>query len=201
MWVIDRLYTLSNLSEWSPFFNVFRSIRLEGLNPISAQQLLEDALAIMETTFEEGLYQSLFEWTGRKPFFLKWILSKVAEALNRQQADYHVTYDILEAARKLFLDQQELREHFAHLWDRHTTPRQQVVLSLIASQKGPYNHPTILNELKDKKLIEGDKQVSQHLIDDLTRLQQLGFLYERVGEYTFTSDCLKTWIKTNKPLG
>lgn len=38
------------------------------------------------------------------------------------------------------------------------------------------------------------------LIEDLTRLKQLGFLYEQTGSYTFTSGCLQAWITANKPL-
>lgn len=196
----DVLYTFSNWSEWSPFFNAFRPIRLEGLNPVAARQLIEDALAAMTTTLEEHLYQSLFDWTGRKPFFLKWILSKIAHTLNQRKANYQISTDVLDAAQKLFLDEQELGFHFSHLWDKHTTSSQRIVLSVIASQSGPYNHPTILNDLKDRKLNQGDKQATQHLIDDLTRLQQLGFLYARAGEYTFTSACLKIWIAKTKPL-
>lgn len=196
----DVLYTLSSRSEWSPFFNAFRHIRLEGLNPVVAQQMIDDAMTTMRATIDSNLYQSLFAWTGQKPYFLKWTLSKTAEALNQRQTDYHVNADLAQTIQQLFLSERDLNLHFTHLWQTHTTPGQQTVLSLIAAQVGPYNYPTILNDLKEKKLIEGDKQAAQHLIDDLTRLQQLGFLYERVGEYTFTSDCLKTWIKENKPL-
>jgi hypothetical protein len=198
----DVLYTLSNVSEWSPFFSAFRHIRLEGLNPVVAQQLIDDGIATMGATFEPDLYQPIFAWTGRKPYFLKWTLSKIADILNQRQIDYHVSLDVIQTTKNLFFNERDLDLHFLHLWNTlFAAPRQQTVLSLIASQAGPYNHPTILNDLKEKKLIEGDKQASQHLIDDLTRLQQLGFLYERVGEYTFTSDCLKSWITENKPLG
>ncbi len=196
----DVLYTLSNLSEWSPFFNAFRHIRLEGLNPVTAKQLIDDALMTMDATMESSLYLSIFRWTGRKPYYLKWFLSKVAEDLNQRQTDYYIDADILQTAQTLFLSTHELNQHFTHLWGTHTTSRQQVVLSLTAQQSGPYNRHNILNDLKKEQLVEGDQQ-TQHLIDDLTRLQQLGFFYERVGEYTFTSECLKTWIKENKPLG
>lgn len=197
----DVLYTLSTHSEWSPFFSAFRHVRLEGLNPVSARQLMDDALEIMGTTIETELYRSIFQWTGQKPFYLKWILSTVAEALNQRQNDYHIAPPVLEIAKTLFLNNPELDQHFAHLWSTHTTPRQQTVLSVLVEQSGPYNHPTILKDLKQKQLIQGDPLASQHLIEDLTRLEQLGFLYERVGEYTFTSQCLKAWIKENKPLG
>ncbi len=197
----DVLYTLSSRSEWSPFFNAFRHVRLEGLNPVVAQQLIDNALRLMEATTEPDLYEPILDWTGQKPYFLKWFLSKTAEALNQQQIDRHIGINILQTAQTLFLSEPELGLHFTHLWNTHTTETQQKVLSLTAPQVGPYNHPKILDNLKDKKLIEGDKQATQHLIDDLTRLKQLGFLYEQVGRYTFTSGCLQAWIKVNKPLG
>lgn len=196
----DVLYTLSSRSEWSPFFNAFRHLRLEGLNPVVAQQLIGDALIRMKATIEPDLYAHILDWTGQKPFFLKWVLSKTAEGLNIRQVDHHVSTDVWKNAQGLFLVENDLRHHFDFLWDRHTTPSQRKVLSLIAAQKPPYYHPTILDQLKDKELIEGDEQALQHLIDDLTRLNQLGFLYEQVGRYTFTSGCLQEWISANKPL-
>lgn len=197
----DVLYTLSNQSDWSPFFNAFNHIRLEGLNPIVAKQLVDDALETMGATLEESLYRPLIQWTGQKPYYLKWILSNTAEALNLRQTTLHIDQSIVQAAQTLFLQTYELKQHFAHLWQSHTTARQQTLLSLIATQPGPYNHLTILDDLRQKQLIQGNKQASRHLIEDLTRLEQLGFLYERIGEYTFTSECLKLWIKENKPLG
>jgi hypothetical protein len=194
----DVLYTLSSRSEWSPFFNAFRHVRLEGLNRVVARQLIDDALAKMRVSIEPNLYEPILSWTGQKPFYLKWILSKLAEALNQRQIDHHVSDEILPEAKRLFLS--ELVQHFAHPWNKHITPRQRTVLSLIAPQPGPYDWPTILDDLKEKKLIKGDESASQNLIEDLTRLQQLGFLYERVGSYTFTSGCLQDWLKENKPL-
>jgi hypothetical protein len=196
----DVLYTLSNLSEWSPFFNAFSHIRLEGLNPVVAQQLIDDAVETMGAILDSTLYQPIFQWTGQKPYYLKWLLSHIATAINQRQADYQIDSQILQRAQTIFLDLPELNQHFNHLWSTHTTSRQQTVLSLIAGQTSPYNHLTILNDIKQNQLFPGDNQAKQHLIDDLTRLQQLGFLYERVGEYTFTSACLKTWIAKTKPL-
>lgn len=196
----DVLYTLSSRSEWSPFFNAFGHVRLTGLNPVTAQQLINDALAIMGATIESNLYEPILDWTGQKPYFLKWILLKTADALNQRQNNYHISADVLEIAQNLFLSQTELSAHFTHLWETHLTKSQQTILSLIAAQTGPYNHPKILDNFKNKKLNEGDKQAAQHLIDNLTRLKQLSFLYEQVGRYTFTSGCLQDWIKKNKPL-
>lgn len=198
----DVLYTLSNLSEWSPFFNAFGHIRVEGLNTVIARQLIDDALQEIGITIEADLYQQVFTWSGRKPFYLKWLLSViVVKVLNAEKVDYHINTNILDKAKGLFLDEHDVNLQFSHLWGTHTTQRQQTVLSLIAPESGPYNYLKILEDLKDKKLVENDQQAKQHLIDDLTRLQQLGFLYDQAGEYTFTSDCLKAWITKNKPLG
>lgn len=195
----DVLYTLSTWSKWSPFFNAFRHVRLEGLNPVVTMRLIHDALTKMDATIDSNLFDAMQNWTGQKPYYLKWILSESAKALNQEQIDHHVNRHILHLAQALFLAQSELSYHFAHLWS-HTTPRQQTVLSLIAAQRPPYTYPQILGDLKENELIEGDRQASKHLIEDLTRLNQLSFLYEQVGRYTFTSGCLQDWIKKKKPL-
>ncbi|NJN99589.1 MAG: hypothetical protein HC875_38550 [Anaerolineales bacterium] len=135
---------------------------------------------------------------AKKPFFLKWSLSKIAEVLNQRQVDYHINADVWLTTQVLFLSEPNLRSHFDYIWN-HTTASQQKILSLIAPQVGPYYHPTILDNLREKELIEGDQQ-SLHLSDDLTRLEQLGCLYVQTGRYTFTSGCLQDWIKKNKPL-
>jgi len=195
----DVLYVLARKSEWSPFYSAFRHVRLEGLNPVVARQLVDDALARMEATIASDLYIPMLNWTGQKPFFLKWVLSKLAAALNQQQLQY-VDDNILAEAQHYFLVEHDLRMHFMHLWETHTSASQQTLLSLIALQPGPYTHPEILNSLKELRLLIGDQQTSRQLSDDLTRLEELGFLYKQVGNYTFTSGCLQAWIKQNKPL-
>jgi hypothetical protein len=189
----DVLYTLSTRSDWSPFYNAFRHIRLEGLNPAVVQALMDDALARSGLAIEQDLYFPLMEWTGQKPYFLKWLLSEIAEVINQQQSGYQVNAMVAQAAQDLFLNENDLRLHFAHLWETHITKRQQAILSLIAGQSGPYTYPQILAELEEAPL------TMQQLVEDLTRLQQLGFLYERLGRYTFTSGCLQAWIARNKP--
>lgn len=195
----DVLYMLARKSKWSPFYSAFRHVRLEGLNPVVARQLVDDALARMEATIAPDLYTPMLNWTGQKPFFLKWVLSKLAAVLNQQQLQ-HIDDNILTEAQHYFLAEHDLRMHFRHLWETHPSASQQTVLSLIALQSGPYTHPEILNSLKERRLLTGDQQASRQLSDDLTRLEELGFLYRQVGNYTFTSGCLQAWINQNKPL-
>ena len=196
----DVLYTLATRSEWSPFYNAFRHVRLEGLNPVVAQELIDNALATMGVTIDQELYGPIFNWTGQKPFFLKWLLSQIAGALNQRQQDHYVDADVLQAAQSLFLDENDLKMHFAHLWQTHATARQQTLLSLMAAQPGPYAYPQIFDQLKNQNLLAEGELTPQHIVDDLTRLQQLGFLYEQLGRYTFTSSCLQVWIARNRPL-
>lgn len=106
-------------------------------------RLIHDALTKMDATIDGNLFDSMQNWTGQKPYYLKWILSESAKALNQEQIDHHVNRNILHSAQALFLRQSELSYHFAHLWS-HTTPRQQTVLSLIAAQRAPYTYPQIL---------------------------------------------------------
>jgi hypothetical protein len=196
----DVLYTLSTRSEWSPFYNAFRHVRLDGLNPVVAQELIDDALKRVGLTIDQNLYEPILDWTGQKPYFLKWTLSKIAEAINQQEEGYYVNIGGSQRAQNLFLNENDLGLHFAHLWQTHTTIRQRTILSLIAAQPGPYTYQQIFDNLKAQKLLEEDVHTWQQLLDDLTRLKQLGFLYEQVGRYTFTSGCLQAWIQKNKPL-
>jgi hypothetical protein len=200
----DVLYTLAEKSECTPFFNAFQSTRLKGLNPAVARQLVDDALTRMDVEMDvdvdQRVYQTVLEWSGQKPFFLKWFMSKVADVLNQQQGR-SMSHDIVQTAQDLFLAEPELRYHFAHLWDSYTTGLQRTVLSLMSSDAATYNnHPVILTRFIEKKLIQSGQQASQQLMQDLARLEQLGFLYEHIGSYTFTSGCLEAWIRVHKPL-
>jgi hypothetical protein len=196
----DVLYTLSTRSEWSPFYNAFRHVHLTGLNPIVAQALVEDALARTGMTLVHDLYPTIFEWTGQKPFFLKWLLSKVAEALNGRQQHTHIDPPILQAAQELFLHEQDLMAYFSHLWQIHTTPAQQTMLSWMAQQSGPFTYHGVLDGLQSSSSANAEVQSLPQLIENLTRLQQLGFLYEQLGQYSFTSGSLQAWIAANKPI-
>jgi hypothetical protein len=196
----DVLYHLATRSEWSPFFNAFSQVRLTGFNPAVARQMIDDAVTAMDVSIADEVYAPALRWTGRKPFFLKWLMSSIAAALNEQQ-NRTITNKIFTHAQHIFLNTTDLEQYFAHLWSSHVNEQQQTVLSLIASQPEPYDHPTIFKWLQEHKLVQqGGQQARQHVIEDLMRLEQLGFLYEQAGSYTFTSGCLRTWIQQKKPL-
>ncbi|MCP4459314.1 MAG: hypothetical protein GY816_15035, partial [Cytophagales bacterium] len=149
------------------------------MNSDVAWQLINDALTRMGAVIEPDLYDSIFNWTGRKPFYLKWILSKLADILNQRQLDRNVKSSILEDAKNQFFAETDLYVHFKHLWSHAKQRYLPTVLSLIAPETGPYDDSGILESLKKNKLIEGDDKALQHLKDDLNRLTELHFLYKQ----------------------
>lgn len=195
----DVLYTLANISNWSPFFSAFTPVRLEGFNPVTARQLVDDALLKMGATLAPDLYEPVLSWTGQKPYYLKWVLSKIAETLNQRQVDHHITMEVWQITQTSTLGAGGLYPSFKLLWQNHATETQRHVLAAAAVQNTPCTYIEILNALKGRTLLSPE-YTEQHFIDDLIRLQQLGFIYERVGSYTFTSGCLQAWITANKPL-
>ncbi|MCP4358811.1 MAG: hypothetical protein GY796_12400 [Chloroflexi bacterium] len=195
----DVLYTLSTRSEWSPFYNAFRHVRLHGLNIIEAQALVDDALTRSSISLESDLYPEIFSWTGQKPFFLKWLLSKMAEAVNGRQQSTHINQNLLQTAQELFQTEHDLNIHFSHLWQAHTTPSQQTILSWLAAQQGAYTYRQIQEGMSSHGFTGEDVTQLPRLIENLTRLKQLGFLYDQLGQYAFTSQSLQTWISRNNP--
>jgi hypothetical protein len=192
----DVLYHLEKENN-SYLFSAFRDVRIRGLNLGIARQLIDDAVLAMDVSIAEHVYDASCKWTGRKPFFLKWLMSSIAVSLNEQQSRA-ITSEIFTQAQNIFLN--KLTDHFFCLW-QELSKSQQLILSLIASQPEPYDHPTIFTWLQEHKLVQqGGQQARQHLIENLMRLEQLGFLYEQAGSYTFTSGCLRTWIEQKKPL-
>lgn len=195
----DVLGQLSDRSNWPAFVNAFQHVGLKSLCPSMAKQLIADALKRAHVGIDPNLIEVILHWTGKKPFFLKWIMSGVAKAVNEAMAPHHVDANILARAQQLFLDEEDIGAHFALLWS-YTTQPQRTVLSLLASSPNIHTQPQILSDLKKERLIKGDVQASQHLLDDLGRLEQLGFLYEENGQYAFTSGCLQDWTRARKPL-
>lgn len=196
----DVLTMPSEYNDWTLLMTAFGHNRLEGFSPTIARQLIGDGIKSMGVTVGENLYEPVMKWTGQKPFYIKWALSNIARAINEQKQSHVVDYQIWDKAKRCFLSETDIEHHFGLLWS-HLIPNQQQILSLMASQPNKlYDHPTILNCLKENELIDGDDKAEQHLINDLTRLKQLGFLYEQAGRYTFTSECLMDWIEENKPV-
>jgi len=195
----DVLYTLSSQNKWSPFFNAFRLARLTGLNPDVAQSLITDALHMMAATMEPSLYETVLHWTGQKPFLLKWMMSKLSQALNERGTDYHIDAAIYERATALFLQESDVQLVFRHLWNTHTTSHQRTVLSLIAAEPELATYTGILAQGSARGILVDIPRSAADLADDLERLQQLAFLYEHLGRYTFTSECLRAWIKLRNP--
>jgi hypothetical protein len=198
----DVLYGPESKSSWPEFFNAFRTVMLGSLPVSSARNMINDAFTAMKITGDGvNVYKPICEWTGQKPYFLKWMCAALAETLNRRQVDNRVTFDVLDEAKEFFLDVTDIRNHFAYLWGEHTTEGQRIILSTLSSINAPLPSEKILEVMKEHKLIAGDKQALQHLTDDLSRLEQQGFLNKSsTGLYMFSSDCLQSWVRINKPL-
>lgn len=194
----DVLFTLSTESEWSPLFNAFHHIRLQGLNNQSATKLVTDAVAEkMACTIEQTVCQTILTWTSQKPFFIKWLLTHITNALNEHQTTLHINETIIANAQQLFLKDQNLHYHFSHLWRNHTTANQKIILSLIATQIDHNTTSDIIQMLIQQHFTQKTPLLAQQLLEDFERLQQLGFLDDN---QQLTSACLQEWIKQYKPL-
>ncbi|HID63223.1 MAG TPA: ATP-binding protein [Anaerolineae bacterium] len=195
----DILYTITRESEWSPFFNAFSSVRLEGLSPTAAQALITDPLQQLGVALIDEAIPLILSWTGRKPYYLKWLLSIAVEVLNQEQAESTIiTADTVRAVQARFFGKPDLSQHFAFFWNQ-ASQHQQAILQLMASQEESHDRKQIHDGLRDGELLEEGITLSD-LVLNLTRLVELGFLYEQAGSYTFTSECLRDWIRTNRPL-
>lgn len=194
----DILYTITRESDWSPFFNAFRSVRLEGLSPTAAQALITDPLRASDVALTDEAIALVFSWSGRKPYYLKWLLSTAVEVLNQEQAERVITTNTVRAAQARFLGKPDLSQHFTFFWNR-ASQHQQAILQLMPLQEGPQDRRQIHDGFLERELLEEGIALSD-LILNLTRLVELGFLYEQAGSYTFTSQCLRDWIRTNRPL-
>ncbi len=193
----DILYTITRESDWSPFFNAFSSVRLEGLSPTVAQALIADPLQELDVTLTDEAIALIFSWTGRKPYYLKWFLSTAVEVLNQEQAKPTITADTVRAAQVRFFSKTDLSQHFTFFWNE-ASQHQQAILQLMALQEGQ-DRKQIHDGFLERELLEEGIALSD-LILNLTRLVELGFLYEQAGSYTFTSQCLRDWIRINRPL-
>lgn len=194
----DVLFTLSTESEWSPLFNAFHHVRLRGLNNQSATKLVTDAVEErMGCTIEQSVCQTILTWTGQKPFFIKWLLTHIAKALNEPQTILHINEAVITKAQQLFLKEQNLNQYFAHLWQKHTTPSQKIMLSLIATQTSNYSITDIIQSMIQQHFTQQTPLLTQQLLEDFERLQQLGFLDDA---QRLTSLCLQEWIKQYKQL-
>lgn len=194
----DILYTITRESDWSPFFNAFSSMRLEGLNPTTAQALITDPFQASGVALVDEAIALILSWTGRKPYYLKGLLSITVEVLNEEQAEPTITADTVCAAQARFFGKLNLSQHFAFFWNK-ASQHQQAILQLMALQEGPHDRRQIHDGLRERELLEEGISLSD-LILNLTRLVELGFLYEQAGSYSFTSECLRDWIRTNRPL-
>lgn len=196
----DVLYTLATQGDWSPFYNAFRLQRLRALEPPVARALVTDALAAMGATAPATLINEVLAESGKKPFYLKVMMGKLAEALNERGAGYRLNRRLLNRARALFLADQDVDQVFRHQWERHTSPRQRGALSLMAVAPHLETPTLLLEEMKARGLADAGGQTAQGVLDDLVRLEQLAFFDVQLDRYRFTSQYLREWIALNKPL-
>ena len=201
----DALYILSIKGDWSPFFNAFQPIELRGLSPDVSKQLIDDGLAQMGIQFAPNFdVDCMLVWTGQKPFYLKWSLHSIGKAINHERSSLNLTESIWESSKLNFLHENTIDAHFKNLWGEgqeahHVTDRQRIILSFLATQTEPFTLKKTLEGMQDQKIVTWDNPM-EDLIQDLKRLEQLGFLTNDRGYYRFTSGCLQDWIAENKPL-
>lgn len=151
----------------SPFFNIFVTVPLGLFDEMESRELLSRRLAGGPVTFSDRLTGHLLELAGYHPFFL-------------HIAGYHA-FQALAAADPLlaagngqfetlvpYLDGQieiEAESHLSYLWQNLTAEEQHV----LAIADGP--------------------------IDSLRQLEQQCLLEKRDGQYTYTSELLRRFVR------
>jgi len=196
----DVLYELVSASEWPAFFSAFKLVSLNGLQSHIAKQMVVDAMATFGGALDDDKYKFILNWTGCKPYFIKHFCSILVDALNLRATDYQIDSTVLSDTINVFLNAKDINDHFNYIWKKHATVNQQIILSVLAQDPKIKTSQNLFESMQDHKLIQGDNLALQHIKDDLTRLEQQGFLFQRNGEITFSSGCLPEWIKIHKPI-
>ena len=131
----------------SPFFNIFRPIRLGLFNEQDSQHLVDDSLHRVGACLPKGLLELVLEVGGGHPFFL-------------QMAGYHA-FDLAVTGEELTEDQHkafleavsaEATGHFKSYWQKLDEQEQYVLAALPLVWKD-LNYQETIEHLRDQCLI------------------------------------------------
>jgi hypothetical protein len=186
--------------EWAHFMTAFGAYdRVGELDTVSAIRLLNLGVESMDIALEMDR-ELIMNWTGRNPFYLKWVSSSTARAINELEYEPMLDLNLWRVVKDFFIAEPVIKHHFAHWWNQLSS-NQHSVLSLMVGQASDLNNrASIVNSLREHELLSGNERAEQKLAQDLERLVRLGLLVQQDEDYYFTSGCLMDWIRVNKPL-
>ncbi len=132
--VVADAYPLYQISQdhWSPFFNVFSSLRLKAMTAEDAEELIVRPAQTVQVTFDQNAVRQVKYLSGCKPYYIQVLCTSIFEWLLSSKTCVTVNADIVNLALDRCLD--HLSEHFWNMWRRLTPGQKTYLLSLVNSR-------------------------------------------------------------------
>jgi internalin A len=109
---IHPLYQLTK-DDWSPFFNIFKKIKLNGLEPKEAEELIIKPGKSVSLYFQQKMIDYIHILTGDHPYYIQIFCSEICKHLlkmgNAAKIDKDLIYTCIEDSIE------ELNDHFQSL--------------------------------------------------------------------------------------
>jgi AAA+ ATPase superfamily predicted ATPase len=186
--------TLEELNKnlWGVLFNLSVVHELELLKPSESRDLMVKPLAPVGGTYDEPALDRLDWFTGRHPYFIQLLCSKVVEELNRREQKI-VSVAVVDAAAQELIDNAAPQLRF--LWDELNEKQQAVAASI---QKRLQEQPDQLHSHLDdvwEWMANVNPNVSK---DDFRRvihdLSRKALITESDGNLRFTMGLLQDYL-------
>jgi len=133
--LIGSAYPLYQLTkdEWSPFYNIFATIRLKNMAPNESRDLIIEPAQTVGINFSEKAIRLIQSLTSNNPYYIQVLCTSICERMLKMRQTGIVTEDLVEDCLSNSIE--VLNENFVSLWE-NSTPFQQKILLECARTHG-----------------------------------------------------------------
>jgi len=136
VWILTSVRVLQAAREEveSPLHNIFASITLKNLDAAEARRLILEPARKANIYFSPEATESILQQTGRQPYFLQVVCSKIVDQLNKKQTSFVSDSFVNPVIDQLLQPGTVIYEQCGFLWDWVSRSRR-IILALLAQEE------------------------------------------------------------------
>ena len=171
------LYQISK-DEWSPFFNIFKTIKIESLPDDEANLLITEPGKSVNVYYNYNAIEYIKGLTGNHPYYIQVLCSVICEKLIKSKDISLVNRELIAMSIPDVVS--ILNEHFMFFWNKFSDFQKDIIKQC---------------EMSQKKVVK-----QKNLLDE--QLQELNQLFERNILRLFNDEIelcgiIKNWVQKN----
>ncbi|MCA9930181.1 MAG: ATP-binding protein, partial [Anaerolineales bacterium] len=210
-WLVSSTWTLSEEAGryGSPFYNQAYTIELREMDWQQAVELVTAPGEKMGVTWRGEAVVAVLDQTGRRPYLIQLVCSKLTDYLRRSRVNIVNTADITVVTQQIIQEAQATAQYFGFLWRNEQSDSKDGVnwMGKLILWVMDAHHPQPMTRIRIREAIEAEFQrrsllqlnprfFNEQFNDQITQLQWIFDALSVQGDrYVFSVPLVQRWLR------